>query len=99
MASSGSPVYNPCIVIENWDAEEAGLTVNDWEFPPGPDFRYGIEKNADEVSSLVVWFRMRWESRMDIKIRGSSGILGDINNDGVVNFLDFSTLVGEGNLL
>jgi hypothetical protein len=64
-ASSNSPVYNPCFVIDNWGGE-VQLAVDGQPVEPGPDFRQGIEHTADEVSSLVIWLKKESTSPVDI---------------------------------
>lgn len=77
-ASSNSPIYNPCIVIENWDSEvtlsiDGELALND------SDFRQGIERNSEEVPSLVVWFRK--ESSNQISISLTDKLFTDIEKE------------------
>ena len=59
-----------CGLIENWPAEaDAKLIMDGRSVEPGPDFRQGIEKNADEVASLVVWVRKESTSPLDFVIK------------------------------
>ncbi|MHC4338066.1 MAG: hypothetical protein ACYSTG_09025 [Planctomycetota bacterium] len=65
--SSNSPIINPCFVVENWWGDtNAGLTIDGQPIAPGHDFRQGIEKTADGVSSLVIWLRKDSTSPVDI---------------------------------
>ncbi|MHC4865965.1 MAG: exo-alpha-sialidase [Planctomycetota bacterium] len=66
--SSSSPVFNPCFVIADWDNDNATLSIDGQPVTPGPDFRQGIEKDSDEVSSLVVWITQDTASSIDIVI-------------------------------
>ncbi|MHC4865700.1 MAG: Calx-beta domain-containing protein, partial [Planctomycetota bacterium] len=66
--SSSSPVVNPCIVIADWDNDDATLSIDGQPVTPGSDFRQGIEKGSDEVSSLVVWFTQDTTSSIDVVI-------------------------------
>ncbi|MHC4644736.1 MAG: LamG domain-containing protein [Planctomycetota bacterium] len=85
-ASPSSPVHNPCFVIENWDSE-VRLTIDGQTIEQGPDFRQGIEKSADEVSSLVVWIREQSTSPINVKML-VSGIPGDLDSDQDVDEAD-----------
>jgi len=90
-ASSDSPVYNPCFVIENWDAE-ASVTVDGQEVA---GVRQGIEKTADEVASLVVWLRQEAAEPINITISAiSKGCVcpGDLSGDGQVDLEDLQML-------
>lgn len=64
-----SPIINPCFVVENWWGDSgAGLTVDGQPISPGPDFRQGIEKTDDGVSSLVIWLRKEATSPTNIAV-------------------------------
>ena len=92
-ASSDSPVYNPCFVIENWDAE-ATLTVDGQEVA---DVRQGIEKDADEVASLVVWLRQEAEAPINITISAVSkgcACPGNLNADDQIDLEDLQAVAG-----
>jgi hypothetical protein len=91
-ASSNSPVHNPCFVIENW-REPARLHVNGQVVEPGPDFRQGTEKTADEVASLVVW--MRAESTSSINVAISEPAPGDLDADGDIDGMDLGRFVSD----
>jgi hypothetical protein len=82
-AGSNSSVYNPCIVIKNWDSEVT-LKV-DGEIIP---FRQGIEMNSDEVPSLVVWFRR--ESSSPISVSITDILYTDVNDNKDSPFRQFS---------
>jgi len=69
-ASASSPIYNPCIIIDNWDSEVT-LTINGQLIPKGLDFRQGIEKDVNEIPHLVVWFRNQSSSPVSIILRDS----------------------------
>jgi hypothetical protein len=99
-ASSNSPVHNPCFVIENWREpaienwrEPARLHVNGQVVEPGPDFRQGTEKTADEVASLVVW--MRAESTSSINVAISEPAPGDLDADGDIDGMDLGRFVSD----
>jgi hypothetical protein len=66
--SSSSPIVNPCVVIEDWDNYNATLSIDGQPVTPGSDFRQGIEKDSDEVPSLVVWFTQDTTSSIDVVI-------------------------------
>jgi len=66
--SSSSPIVNPCFVIEDWDNDSATLSIDGQPVTPGSDFRQGIEKDSDEVSSLVVWITQDTTSSIDVVI-------------------------------
>jgi len=91
--SSGSPIVNPCFIVEGWGYNRAGLVVDGQEVQPGPDFRQGIETNLDGVSSLVVWISKESTSSVNVEFTSSVTPPSDFNGDGVVNFLDFATFV------
>ena len=74
-AWSGSPVVNPCFVIENWGSGRAGVVIDGQVVEPGPDFRQGIEESADGVLSLVVWVRKESTSPIDITIMKPFGLV------------------------
>jgi hypothetical protein len=76
--SSTSPILNPCFVIADWDNESATLSIGGQPVTPGPDFRQGIEKDSDEVSSLVVWITQDTTSPIDIVI-GEAVDVNDFN--------------------
>jgi len=89
-------------VIENWQGE-AELSINGQPVEPGPDFRQGIEKTADEVASLVIWIRKQSTSPVSIVIKsaGPAGPAcwnwptqchGDADNSGDVKGSDFLAL-------
>ncbi len=88
--SSGSPIVNPCFVIENWwgDDSDVWLSIDGQRIDPGPDFRRGIEKDANEVSSLVIWIKKDSTSLINITI--AKKISGDFEPDGDVDFVDFA---------
>jgi len=69
--SDNSPVINPCFVIKGWSAKQLTLTVDGKELRRGPDFRWGVETDANGVSSLVVWVRKTASKSMQFRI--SSG--------------------------
>jgi len=89
-ASSNSPVYNPCFVIENWPVN-VRLTVDGQPVETGPDFRQGTERNADEVSSLVVWIRRQSTSPTTVVL--SEPLAGDFDADGDIDKADLAELV------
>ena len=65
--SANSPIINPCFVVENWWGDtNADLIIDGQPITPGPDFRQGIEKTANEISSLVIWLRKDSTSPLDI---------------------------------
>jgi hypothetical protein len=86
-ASSTSPVHNPCFVIENWDSETR-LLINGQPIASGPDFRQAIEKNADEVPSLVVWLRRESTSSLNITLSEPCTMLGDLDDSGFIDGID-----------
>ena len=98
-ASDGSPLVNCCLTIENWDAPEAALTIDDQPIDPGPEFRTGIIKNADGLASLIVWFKKESTGPVNITISGGTRTPSDFNNDGIVNFLDWAILAEDPNPL
>jgi hypothetical protein len=89
-ASSSSPVNNLCFLIENWDSP-VRLAIDGQPVESGPDFRQGIEKTADEVSSLVVWVRKQTTSQVNVAISAPVG--GDFDADGDIDGTDFAALV------
>jgi len=93
-ASSNSPVYNPCFVIQNWDSR-VQLTIDGQAVASGPDFRQAIEKTADEVSSLVVWINKQSTSPINIVISEPCTIPGDFDGDGDVDGSDLATLTSH----
>ncbi len=58
MASEDSPVYNPCLVVKNWDRESPALTLDGNEIPRGKDFRTGVHHTL-EGSNVIVWLKAR----------------------------------------
>ncbi|MHC4343295.1 MAG: Calx-beta domain-containing protein [Planctomycetota bacterium] len=66
--SSSSPIVNPCFVIDDWDNDNASLSIDGQPVTPGSDFRQGIEMTSDEVPSLVVWFTQDTTSPIDVVI-------------------------------
>ncbi|MHC4866973.1 MAG: hypothetical protein ACYTEX_23090 [Planctomycetota bacterium] len=75
--SSSSPVINPCVVIADWDNDDATLSIDGQPVTGGSDFRQGIEKDSDEVSSLVVWFTQDTTSSITVVI--SEADVSDVN--------------------
>jgi len=55
-ASKDHPVYNPALVLLDWGASDAGLTIDGEEIAQGPDFRAGHRYRL-EGSDLIVWIR------------------------------------------
>lgn len=55
--SDDSPVVNPCFVIKDWDAKKLALTTAGRNIKRGPDFRWGVEKDADGESRLIIWIK------------------------------------------
>jgi hypothetical protein len=90
--SANSPVYNPCLVIANWNAE-VDLSVNGVPVPSGSGFRQGIEGSADGTESLVVW--LRTESTSPVQITLSEKAAADIDGDGDVDRADLSLLAAD----
>ncbi|HUT28731.1 MAG TPA: Calx-beta domain-containing protein [Sedimentisphaerales bacterium] len=72
--SSSSPIVNPCFVIEDWDNDNASLSIGGQPVTPGSDFRQGIEKDSDEVPSLVVWIRQDTTSPLNIVISEAADV-------------------------
>jgi len=90
-ASANSPIHNPCFVIQNWDTP-VKLNIDGQPQAPGPDFRQGIEKTADEVSSLVVWIRKETTLPLDIVISETCAMPGDVYPDDSVDGLDLERI-------
>jgi hypothetical protein len=89
-ASSNSPVNNLCLVIENWDSP-VRLTIDGQPVASGSDFRQGIEKTADEVSSLVLWISLQSTASANLVI--SQPRPGDFDADGDIDGTDLDALV------
>jgi hypothetical protein len=70
--SQTSPVFNPCLVIKNWNTnEEPGLNINGQEVRPGSHFRMGIERGTNGKQDLVIWVKMHKTSDVSFKIVGA----------------------------
>jgi hypothetical protein len=91
-ASSASPVYNPCFVIENWGVP-ARLSVNGQSVEAGTDFRQAVELNSQEVPSLVVWVKAESTSATTVTI--SEPVPGDLDADGDVDGADLDRFVWQ----
>jgi len=91
-ASSNSPVYNPCFVIDGWD-DKVRLSVNGQDLEPGADFRQGIEESADGTASLVVW--VKYESTSPASITITRDVAPDLDRDGDIDWLDMKILVAN----
>ena len=94
--SSGSPIFNPCFVIKNWQSKaKVSLAVNGQPVAPGPNFRQGIENSANgAVPSLVVWIKKEATSPINITITKEE-IPGDFDDDCDVDEADLATLVSH----
>lgn len=55
-ASGTSPVFDPAIVVENWQGTDVHLRVNGKSVAWGGDFRHGFVQRL-ESNDLVVWLR------------------------------------------
>ena len=77
-------------MIENWPVN-VRLTVDGQPVETGPDFRQGTERNADEVSSLVVWIRKQSTSPTTVVL--SEPLAGDFDADGDIDKADLAELV------
>jgi hypothetical protein len=91
-ASSSSPVYNPCFLIENWRSK-VRLTIDGQPVESGPDFGQGIEETADGVSSVVVWVRRQSTSPISVVI--SEPMRGDFDVDCDVDGVDLAEFVSN----
>jgi hypothetical protein len=58
MASEDSPVYNPAIVINNWDRESLSLSLNGKKIAPGKQFRTGVQHTL-EGSHVIVFIETK----------------------------------------
>jgi hypothetical protein len=58
MASEESPVYNPSLVVRNWDRESLALRIDGKTIPRGKDFRAGVHRTL-EGSNVIVWLKAR----------------------------------------
>jgi hypothetical protein len=56
MGGADSPVYNPAIVVNNWDRESFTLTLNGKKISAGKDFRTGVHHTL-EGSRVIIWIR------------------------------------------
>ena len=95
-ASSDSPVYNPCFVIESWDGE-AAVSVDGQELASGVGFEQGVEKTADEVASLVIWLRKISQSPVNVtisQVTKGCPCPGNLNTDTQVDLDDLQALAG-----
>ena len=93
-ASSNSPVYNPCFVIQNWDGEVA-LTIDGQQIASGRDFRQAVEKTADEVPSLVVWVKKESSSAINVtlsQVAKGCPCIGNLTADNQVDLDDLQAL-------
>ena len=96
--SSGTPIINPCFIVQGWGSSQAGLIIDGQKIEPGGDFRQGIETSLDQVSSLVVWISKESTGPINVELSSSVTLPSDFNRDGVVNFLDFAVLVENDGL-
>jgi hypothetical protein len=79
-------------VIENWDSP-VRLAIDGQPVASGPDFRQGIEKTADEVSSLVLWITLQSTASTNLVI--SQPRPGDFDADGDIDGTDLDALVSN----
>jgi hypothetical protein len=91
--SPDSPIVNPCFVIENWAGDDnACLAIDGQRVAPGPDFRRGIEKSDEGVSSLVIWIKK--ESTFPISITVTKvEVPCDFDEDCDVDMADLAAFV------
>ena len=69
-AAKNKPVFNPAIVIDDWQGGEASLVINGKEVPEGKDFRQGVEYDIEGKQRMIIWLRHRSEKLTEIEIRG-----------------------------
>jgi hypothetical protein len=68
--SEDTPIYNPCLVIENWtNKHQARLLVNDEPLSPGTSFRQGITRSTDGTRTLVIWLPLTSNSPVTLLVR------------------------------
>jgi len=66
-ASEDSPVVNLALVVKNWGAGGASLTLDGETIPQGKDFRVG-HNHGFETSDLVVWLRVESVGRIMVTV-------------------------------
>ncbi len=66
-ATEGSPLLNPCLVVEGWGEDGAELTVGGKTVPRGPAFRVG-HRHRLEGSDLVVWIEMEETTSVELSL-------------------------------
>jgi hypothetical protein len=67
-ASEKSPLFNPVIVLNNWNGSDVKLLINGKEIPRGKDFRYGMEYDVEGNISLIAWIKTRATSNLNISL-------------------------------
>jgi hypothetical protein len=53
-ASEECPVYHPALVVREWGASDAALTIDNKEIAQGPKCRVG-HRHGLQDSDLIVW--------------------------------------------
>jgi len=66
-ADKESPLYNPAIIIENWDDVEAELELNGKKIMRGKNFRVGLRHTLDG-SDLIVWLNYKSDEPTTVKL-------------------------------
>jgi hypothetical protein len=64
-AESGSPIFNPAFLVENWGDRDVRLRIDGRDVPRGADFRFGRIRRINRYD-LIVWVRL--ESKRPVTI-------------------------------
>jgi hypothetical protein len=68
MASEDAPVYNPALVVNNWDKDSLTLTLNGKEIQRGKDFRIGVHHSLED-SKVMIWIKTQATEPISISLK------------------------------
>jgi len=67
-ASPEKPLFNPVLVVKDWETARAQLKVNGESLAAGRDVRFGYEETQIGMD-LVIWLRLVSQKTMQLEIR------------------------------